>query len=76
MRVLKSYVIKDININIFEFNLKYLIKFEFQDMEQTYKVDVIEVSSVDDIIGKIDSSFIDKIKENFKVMKGQILKLY
>ncbi|MAS39123.1 MAG: hypothetical protein CMB84_03930 [Flammeovirgaceae bacterium] len=76
MRVLKSYVIKDININIFEFNLKYLIKFEFQDMEQTYKVDVLEVSSVDDIIGKIDSSFIDKIKENFKVMKGQLLKLY
>ena len=76
MRVLKSYVIKDININIFEFNLKYLIKFEFQDMEQTYKVDVLEVSSVDDIIGKIDSSYIDKIKENFKVMKGQLLKLY
>tara|TARA_B100001564_G_scaffold63525_1_gene49810 strand:+ start:2424 stop:2654 length:231 start_codon:yes stop_codon:yes gene_type:complete len=76
MRVLKSYVIKDININIFEFNLKYLIKFEFQDMEQTYKVDVLEVSSVDDIICKIDSSFIDKIKENFKVMKGQLLKLY
>ena len=76
MRVLKSYVIKDININIFEFNLKYLIKFEFQDMEQTYKVDVLEVSSVDDIIGKINSSFIDKIKENFKVMKGQLLKLY
>ena len=76
MRVLKSYVVKDININIFEFNLKYLIKFEFQDMEQTYKVDVLEVSSVDDIIGKIDSSFIDKIKENFKVMKGQLLKLY
>jgi hypothetical protein len=76
MRVVKSYVCKDINVNIFEYNLKYLIKFEYQDMEQTYKVDMLEVRGVDDVINKIDSSYIDVITENFKVMRDQLLKLY
>tara|TARA_Y100000768_G_C23952681_1_gene671055 strand:- start:1415 stop:1645 length:231 start_codon:yes stop_codon:yes gene_type:complete len=76
MRVVKSYVCKDINVNIFEYNLKYLIKFEYQDMEQTYKVDMLEVRGVDDVINKIDSSYIEVITENFKVMRDQLLKLY
>ena len=76
MRVVKSYVCKDINVNIFEYNLKYLIKFEYQDMEQTYKVDMLEVKGVDDVLNKIDSSYIDVITENFKVMRDQLLKLY
>ena len=76
MRVVKSYVFKDINVNIFEYNLKYLIKFEYQDMEQTYKVDMLEVRGVDDVINKIDSSYIEVITENFKVMRDQLLKLY
>jgi|TARA_B100001059_G_C17612464_1_gene465296 hypothetical protein len=76
MRVVKSYVCKDINVNIFEYNLKYLIKFEYQDMEQTYKVDMLEVRGVDDVLNKIDSSYIDVITENFKVMRDQLLKLY
>jgi|TARA_B100001057_G_C22858893_1_gene953698 hypothetical protein len=76
MRVVKSYVCKDINVNIFEYNLKYLIKFEYQDMEQTYKVDMLEVRGVDDVINKIDSSYIEVITENFTVMRDQLLKLY
>jgi hypothetical protein len=76
MRVVKSYVCKDINVNIFEYNLKYLIKFEYQDMEQTYKVDMLEVRGVDDVLNKIDSSYIDVITENFTVMRDQLLKLY
>jgi hypothetical protein len=76
MRVVKSYVCKDINVNIFEYNLKYLIKFEYQDMEQTYKVDMLEVRGVDDVINKIDSSYIEVIKVNFTVMRDQLLKLY
>ena len=76
MRVVKSYVCKDINVNIFEYNLKYLIKFEYQDMEQTYKVDMLEVRGVDDVINKIDSPYIEVITENFKVMRDQLLKLY
>lgn len=76
MRVVKSYFIKNINVNIFEFNLKYLIKFEYQHMEQTYKVDMFEVKSIDDLIERIDSSYIEEIGENFKAMKDQLLKLY
>lgn len=76
MRVVKSYFIKNINVNIFEFNLKYLIKFEYHHMEQTYKVDMFEVKSIDDLIERIDSLYIEEIGENFKAMKDQLLKLY
>ena len=76
MRVVKSFFIDDINVNIFEYNLKYIIKFESSDMEQTYKIDMMEVVDINDLILKIDKKYIDVIKENFKVMKSQLIKLY
>ena len=76
MRVVKSFFIDDINVNIFEYNLKYIIKFESSDMEQTYKIDMMEVIDINDLILKLDKKYIDGIKENFRVMKSQLLKLY
>ena len=76
MRVIKSFFIDNINVNIFEYNLKYIIKFECSDMEQTYKVDMTEVVDINDLILKIDSNYIDVIKENFDLMKSQLIKLY
>ena len=76
MRVVKSFFIDDINVNIFEYNLKYIIKFENSDMEQTYKIDMMEVVDINDLILKIDKKYIDVIKKNFKVMKSQLIKLY
>ena len=52
MRVVKSFFIDDINVNIFEFNLKYIIKFESSDKEQTYKIDMMEVADINDLILK------------------------
>ena len=76
MRVVKSFFIDDINVNIFEYNLKYIIKFESSDMEQTYKIDMMEVVDINDLILKIDKKYIDVIKENFRIMKSQLIKLY
>ena len=76
MRVVKSFFIDDINVNIFEYNLKYIIKFESSDMEQTYKIDMTEVVDINDLILKIDNKYIDVIKKNFEVMKNQLIKLY
>ena len=76
MRVVKSFFIDDINVNIFEYNLKYIIKFESNDMEQTYKVDMTEVVDINDLILKIDNKYINDIKENFELMTNQLIKLY
>ncbi|RPG64166.1 MAG: hypothetical protein CBE50_002940 [Flammeovirgaceae bacterium TMED290] len=76
MRVVKSFFIDDINVNIFEYNLKYIIKFESNDMEQTYKVDMTEVVDINDLILKIDNKYINNIKQNFELMKNQLIKLY
>tara|TARA_Y100001935_G_C16894024_1_gene308493 strand:+ start:131 stop:268 length:138 start_codon:yes stop_codon:yes gene_type:complete len=45
-------------------------------MEQTYKIDMMEVVDINDLILKIDKKYIDVIKENFSVMKSQLIKLY
>tara|TARA_B100000989_G_scaffold245333_1_gene192436 strand:+ start:367 stop:597 length:231 start_codon:yes stop_codon:yes gene_type:complete len=76
MRIVKSFFVDDINVNIFEYNLKYIIKFESNDMEQTYKVDITEVVDINDLILKIDNKYINDIKENFVLMKNQLIKLY
>ena len=76
MRVVKSFFIDDIYVNIFEYNLKYIIKFESSDMEQTYKIDMMEVVDINDLILKIYKKYIDVIKENIRIMKSQLIKLY
>ena len=35
-------------------------------MEQTYKIDMMEVVDINDLILKIDKKYIDVIKENFR----------
>lgn len=45
-------------------------------MEQTYKIDMMEVVDINDLILKIDKKYIDVIKENFRIMKSQLIKLY
>ncbi len=46
MRLINKIFIDKINISIFDFDLKYVIKFELRGLEQTYKVDKLEFDSV------------------------------
>ena len=39
MRIINSFIKENIKVTIFDFDLKYVIKFEFGSLEQTYKVD-------------------------------------
>ena len=76
MRVVKSFFIDDINVNIFEYNLKYIIKFESSDMEQTYKIDMIEVVDRNVLKLKTEKKYNGDIIENVSVIKSQLIKHY
>lgn len=44
MRVVKELIQENVRISIFSWNNKYIIKFEFGGMEQTFKLNEMEVA--------------------------------
>ena len=76
MRLIKTLFIEDIKITIFDFDLKYVIKFEKNRLEQTFKLDKLEFSELDDLERKINSDIIKSIKNRFLDMSKDLKNLY
>ena len=76
MRLIKTLFIEDIKVTIFDFDLKYVIKFENYRLEQTFKLDKLEFSGLDDLERKINSDIIKSIKNRFSDMKSDLKKFY
>lgn len=56
-------------ISLYQWNGKYIIKFEAGGMyEQIYKLDETEVVSEEEIDKIVDASFLQKVKERFDSM--------
>ena len=76
MRLIKTLFIEDIKITIFDFDLKYVIKFEKNRLEQTFKLDKLEFSELDNLERKINSDIIKSIKNRFSNMTSDLKKFY
>ena len=76
MRLIKTLFIEDIKVTIFDFDLKYVIKFENYRLEQTYKLDKLEFSGLDDLESNINSNIINSIKNRFSDMTSDLKKFY
>ena len=76
MRLIKTLFIEDIKITIFDFDLKYVIKFEKNRLEQTFKLDKLEFSELDNLERKINSDIIKSIKNRFSDMTSELKKFY
>ena len=76
MRLINKIFIDKINISIFDFDLKYVIKFELRGLEQTYKVDKLEFDSVSELESKLKSINIQSIKKRFTEMSDDLKKMY
>lgn len=57
-------------ITIFAWNNRYLIKVETDMLEQTYKIDELDISSEEDLYKLIDETFIKSCIEQFRVMEN------
>tara|TARA_B100000287_G_C20661104_1_gene790175 strand:+ start:1496 stop:1726 length:231 start_codon:yes stop_codon:yes gene_type:complete len=68
MRIVSNLFKDDIKISIFDYDLKYVIKFEFNRLEQTYKVDKFEYRNLSELEKKINSHFLENIKKRFHKM--------
>ena len=76
MRLIKTLFIEDIKVTIFDFDLKYVIKFEKNRLEQTFKLDKLEFSELDNLERKINSDIIKSIKNRFSDMTSDLKKFY
>ena len=68
MRIVSNLFKDDIKISIFDYDLKYVIKFEFNRLEQTYKVDKFEYRNLSELEKKINNNFLKNIKKRFHKM--------
>ena len=68
MRLVGEIPHPDCKITIFSWNNRYLVKFEQDYLEQTYKIDQFEVQGDDHLKKIIDPEFIKNALDRFKVM--------
>lgn len=68
MRVVKEFSKQDIRISIFNWNNKYILKFEFGPMEQTYKIPEMDVYEENDLERFCEGTFFEGVISMFQEM--------
>ena len=76
MRIVRDFYREDLKISIFDFDLKYVIKFEFRGLEQTFKLDKLEFKDIKELENKLDKKFLKVIRNRFESMSDDLKLLY
>ncbi|MEL0009237.1 MAG: hypothetical protein VW741_05140 [Flammeovirgaceae bacterium] len=76
MRLINKVFVEDINISIFDLDLKYVLKFEFRGLEQTYKLDKLEFINIEELETKLNSLDMKSIKNRFQDMSDDLKDFY
>tara|TARA_B100000212_G_scaffold336914_1_gene310937 strand:+ start:904 stop:1134 length:231 start_codon:yes stop_codon:yes gene_type:complete len=76
MRIVRDFYREDLKISIFDFDLKYVIKFEFRGLEQTFKLDKLEFKDITELENKLDKKFLKVIRNRFESMSDDLKLLY
>ena len=74
MRVINEINKPGYRITVFNWNAKYLIKFEQGDLEQTFKISELDVINEEDIYSLLTDEFNNDVIRNFKSMNDIITK--
>jgi hypothetical protein len=73
MRVVSNATKDGINITLFDWNNKYLLKFEVGGMEQTFKIAALDITEESDLDELMKGIFFDQVKERFHDMNQALL---
>lgn len=74
MRVVREFTKDGLRLSIFQWNNKYLVKYEFGPMEQTFKLPETDVLDEADLDAFFEGEFFDRVKERFKEMGDNLQK--
>ncbi len=69
MRVLDTIPHAQCQITLFQWNGKYLLKFEQPGLEQTYKISELDVTGPDDVKALLTPAFLDAVLAQFAQMR-------
>lgn len=72
MRQLANIPHPEVNITLFSWNGKYLIKLEKGQLEQTYKVSEMDVTSDEEVRTLLDEEFIQAAIDRFQQMNKDL----
>jgi hypothetical protein len=76
MRIVDSIPHESMTISIFHMNDKFTVRFEAGPMEQSFKFEVSEVKSIENLKKIITAEFIDKTRKRFNEMFIQLREIY
>ncbi len=68
MRVVKELVREEVRVSIFSWNNKYILKFELGPMEQTFKLNEMDVLEEEELDAFLEGDFFEKVKIRFEEM--------
>ncbi|MDX5339643.1 MAG: hypothetical protein LPK25_11475 [Cyclobacteriaceae bacterium] len=68
MRVVKELVREEIRVSIFSWNNKYILKFELGPMEQTFKLNEMDVLEEEELEAFLAGDFFEGVKNRFEEM--------
>ncbi|MEM9856625.1 MAG: hypothetical protein AAF843_04695 [Bacteroidota bacterium] len=72
MRVIKEVQHPACRISYFQWNGKYIIKLEQDNLEQTYKIDEFDVSDLSEVETIVSEDFIKKAAKRFREMNQDL----
>ncbi|TRX61790.1 hypothetical protein FNH22_03150 [Fulvivirga sp. M361] len=73
MRIIKEINKNNCRITIFNWNGKYLIKLEQDNLEQTFKVDELDIYGPQQLEDLLTEKFIESALERFKAMQEDLM---
>ncbi|RPA68224.1 hypothetical protein EF405_11180 [Cyclobacteriaceae bacterium YHN15] len=68
MRIVKEFSKQEVRISIFNWNNKYILKYEYGPMEQTYKIPEMDVLDENDLDSFCEGVFFGEVISRFKEM--------
>ena len=68
MRVIKEIPHSLCRISIFQWNGKYIIKLEQDNLEQTFKIDEFDIMNLDEVESIISEDFLKSAADRFRKM--------
>lgn len=73
MRVVRELVKEEIRVSIFSWNSKYILKYEWGPMEQTFKLSETDILEESELEGFLSGEFFNQVKVRFKEMGDSFL---
>ncbi|MEY3417898.1 MAG: hypothetical protein RL060_2010 [Bacteroidota bacterium] len=75
MRIVAEITDKPCRITIFNWNNKYILKLEYGNYEQTYKVAALDLGGDEDIKNCLSDDFINKVMHRFMAMENDLMEV-